>query len=188
MKLIHLTALSLLLVFAGCGKSDYVPMSKDNNGLNLKNGGYDTKVAEKDGGLITCTIDEDILEEALSNYFNGAFVKKHHMKEFRKNKPDHFYAIKGRMKLGNTITRYAFEVIEVPNSTGGFDLMLPVAGTLQAVVHPKGCPSKLKLTSGSTGYMWPPSPAATYYSTTSVSGACTNGTNGLILEVIAATP
>lgn len=182
------------LTFAGCAKVTPTP----NHSSNDSEPGYFTKnvtltglkVAERINGIVVCTIDEEILKSAISNYYGATVTRRMIMKQFKPNSPNPFYAIKGRVKQGNTITRYAFELIPNELLNGTVDLYLPVPGTEQHVVGPKGNICKLKLTSASTGNIVIATSnnscstcQGTYGTSVSVVSTDQNGTNKLITEI-----
>lgn len=182
------------LTFAGCTKVTPTPNDSsvdDEQGFSTKNITLTgLKVAERINGIVVCTIDEEILKSAISNYYGATVTRRMIMKQFKPNSPNPFYAIKGRVKQGNTITRYAFELIPNELLNGAVELYLPVAGTEQNVVGPKGNICKLKITSASTGHMVIAAGnnscsicQGTYGTSVSVVGTDQNGTNKLMTEI-----
>lgn len=184
---------TLTTLFFGCRKAEVNPGNTDDqfvfvSSTNKNITANDLKVAEKINGIVICSIDEDILKAAIEDYYGNANMKRFFVKNFRPNNPNNsFWAMKGRVRSGSTVTRYAFELIpnELPN--GDVELYLPVTGTEQHVVGPAGNTCKLRVTSGSTGFAKPNGDCecdSNYGSSTSATGTDTDGTNGLILNII----
>lgn len=191
MRLTILLLLTLTTTFFwGCRKSEIHPNAQEEDMLLVSSVNKtvnvgDLKVAERINGLLICTVDEDILKEAIGDYYGGS-LKRMKVREFKPNSPNNFYAIKGRVRNGNLITRYAFELIHQGLPNGDVELYLPVSGTEQRVIGPKGATCKLKLTSASTGYAAPAGQFCFgfYSSSTSSVNGDTHGTNGLILQIL----
>lgn len=188
-------AFTIAALFAGCVKETPTPTNQpdDLTTFSSKNvNATSIKIGEKINGIVVCTVDEDVLKSAISNYYEATETRRMLMKQFKPNSPNTFYAMKGRVKEGNTITRFAFELIpnELPNGT--VELYLPVYGTEQNVVGPVGNTCKLKLTSASTGNIVFTNGGgnnscitcqATYGTSVSTSITDQYGTNKLISEI-----
>ncbi|MBL4623933.1 MAG: hypothetical protein JKY42_02150 [Flavobacteriales bacterium] len=189
-KIIFLLAISTLLF--GCTKLSFDELTEQTSGSqNKASSTVGTppstfalmELARKVNGTVVCTIDEDILKNAVSNYYGAIALKSLHIKEFNKNKPDNYFLLKGKLSDGFITVQYAFQLISVPLTNGEKVLYLPVAGTEQGVISSNGTSGKLKTTSSSAGYMNPANAGSTYKTTTSSSSLETGGTNGLILEI-----
>lgn len=183
-----LLILAISATFIGCKKQDIYPNSAPNNQhqVTTKNIPAGTKVAEKVNGIVICTIDEDILKSAISNYYGGGSTttKRMVMKELRPNSNNPFYGVRGRVKNGQIVTRYFFELVAVEQPNGNVDLYLPEVGYEQHVTGFAGSVCKLKLFSASAGQSFGTACFSIYGISQSTQSTDTDGTNGLILEIL----
>ena len=185
MKTEHIFLLAITTILFSCTKMNFNNMvSRADSPIATTQSSTDMEVATKENGILTCTVDEDILKAAVSGYYGGLAVQKIWVKEYLENKPNNFFVMEGRLKSGGTTIQYAFELI--PISSNGITLLyLPFVGTEQRVTSLQGASGKLRLTSASTGFMNPGSTSSSYSKSTSTSSSDTDGTNGLILEIYA---
>jgi hypothetical protein len=179
--------LAITVILFGCNKIDPQPTGEAENFTTKSITTSGTKVAEKVNGIVICTIDEDILKSAVSDYYGAIETKRLVVKEGKKNTPNNYYVLKGRVKNGNIIHRYAFELVPLELTNGDVELYLPQAGTEQHVLSTTGCKCKLKVTSSSTGRLVPVDNccACTYSTSVSTNNQDTEGTMGLIHAISA---
>ncbi|NQY08097.1 MAG: hypothetical protein HRT71_01100, partial [Flavobacteriales bacterium] len=101
----------LMILFVGCKKENRTPSSLNStstpeiNAKSLTPSGF--KIAEKIGGIVICTVDEDILTAAIVDYYGANQMKRMMVREFHEGQPNNFFILKGRVRQGNQITRYA---------------------------------------------------------------------------------
>ncbi|MCH2224033.1 MAG: hypothetical protein MK066_04635 [Crocinitomicaceae bacterium] len=183
-----LLVIGLSTIFLGCKKHDIHPrnsiqeQSIDWGQKNIPSG---TKIAEKVNGVVICTIDEDILKIAISNYYGGGstITKRMIVKEFKPNSPNSFFGLRGRVKNCQIVTRYFFELIPFTLPNGTIEFYLPEAGHEQHVTGFAGSVCKLKLHSASAGQAFGSACFSIYGNSESTQPTDTDGTNGLIMEI-----
>ena len=186
MKIIKLiTAFLSIAIIVGCSKSEPISNSHSNpQSMSYRNSTTtDMEIGERVNGLIICTIDEDILDNAIRSYYGGN-IQSSKMRMVEKNSG--LLLIKGTVRKNNgKRIKYAFECIEFNGK-----IYLPVVG------HAQHCKSltpvhkcKLKVTSASTGYCDCDCPAPSnavcrHKVTFSADNTATKGTYGLILKIL----
>ena len=143
----------------------------------------DMEIGERVNGLIICTIDEDILDNAIRSYYGGN-IQSSKMRMVEKNSG--LILIKGTVRKNNgKRIKYAFECLEFNGK-----IYLPVVG------HEQHCKSltpvhkcKLKVTSASSGYcdcdcQAPANAVCRHKVRFSADNTATKGTYGLILKIL----
>ena len=192
MKQITTTVVLSALMLIGCTKESITPNPTHANteitGISKNIPANWLQVGAKINGIILCTVDEDVLKSAVINYYGAVSTDKMLMKQYNSNSAGDFFAWTGKVKNGNVVTHYAFELIPNYLPNGDIELYLPVAGTEQRVQGIGGNACKLVLTSGSTGYVQSPGNGnacqSVYSSSTSTVDTDLFGTNKLILEIL----
>ncbi|MFT5779941.1 MAG: hypothetical protein ACI837_002901 [Crocinitomicaceae bacterium] len=184
MKQLFFISLAAALLF-GCTKQDFshqgdICDSEANYSRSLTASGL--KIAEDESGIVICTVDEDILQAAIVNYYGATEFKSLDIHEYNPGTTNSFYALTGRIKDGNAHRRFAFELVPFIALSGATELYVPYLGTEQNVTGPGNSASPLNLTSASTGS--PASHKANYSSSQSFSSFDDFGTNRLITKIL----
>lgn len=174
-------AFVLFAIFVGCTKENPTPTNPSNNLTTFSTKSMSPlglKVAEKIDGIVICTVDEDVLRAAVTDYYQGQYSNQLKVVEHNEGTLTNFFTMEGRVRVNKRWYRYAFELVPNVLPDGDIEFFLPVAGTEQHLYGPGKGVSKFILTSPSTGYG--SSPNSLYGSSTSTVNTDSFGTNKLI--------